>query len=99
MGHLAGQFGTEASVITYRVQRLERGGLATRQRHAADRRLVHAVLTTAGQELCDQMGPVHVASVRSHFFDHVPRADLAAVGDAFAHLYTAQHAASARPQP
>jgi len=45
MGQLAGQFGTEASVIT----------------------------------------------VRAHFFDHVPRKDLRAIGDAFDHLYAAQH--------
>ncbi|MEI6361847.1 MAG: MarR family transcriptional regulator [Actinomycetes bacterium] len=91
MGHLAGQFGTEASVITYRVKRLEKKGLAERRRCDDDRRLVHAVITRAGEKLCDRMGPVHVASVRSHFLDYVPRKDLPAVGDAFDHLYAAQH--------
>ena len=56
-----------------------------------DRRLVHAVITKAGEKLCDRMGPVHVASVRAHFLDHVPRTDLPAIGDAFDHLYAAQH--------
>ena len=73
MGHLAGQFGTEASVITYRVQRLEKKGLVERRRRDDDRRLVHAVITKAGEKLC------------------VPRKDLPAVGDAFDHLYAAQH--------
>lgn len=91
MGHLAGQFGVEASVITYRVQRLETRRLARRRRRDDDRRLVHAVITKAGENLCDRMGPVHVDSVRAHFFDHVPREDLRAVGDAFDHLYAAQH--------
>ena len=91
MGHLAGQFGTEASVITYRIGRLENRGLVTRQRRDDDRRLVHAVITRSGVKLCDQMGPVHVESVRAHFFDHVPRKDLRAIGDAFDHLYAAQH--------
>jgi hypothetical protein len=36
------------------------------------------------------MGPVHAASVRRHFLDHVPRRDLTALADAFAHLYSAQ---------
>lgn len=102
MGHLASQFGTEASVITYRIQRLETRGLVARHKRPDDRRLVHAALTRTGEELCDQMGPVHVASVRTHFFDHVPRADLPAVGDAFSHLYAAQHAETPRqasPQP
>ena len=36
MGYLAGQFGTEASVITYRVQRLEKKGLAQRRRRDDD---------------------------------------------------------------
>ena len=92
MGHLAAQFGTEASVITYRVQRLENKALVTRQRRADDRRLVHAVITRQGEKLCDRMGPVHVGSVRARFLDHVPRKDLRAIGDAFDHLYAAQQA-------
>ena len=91
MGHLAGQFGTEASVITYRIGRLENKGLVTRQRRDDDHRLVHAVITRSGGKLCDRMGPVHVESVRAHFLDHVPRKDLRAIGDAFDHLYAAQH--------
>jgi len=91
MGQLAGQFGTEASVITYRIGRLEKMGLVTRQRREGDGRLVHAVITDSGGKLCDRMGPVHVESVRAHFFDHVPRKDLRAIGDAFDHLYAAQH--------
>jgi DNA-binding MarR family transcriptional regulator len=91
MGHLAGQFGTEASVITYRVQRLEKKAVVVRRRRDDDRRLVHAVITEAGERLCDRMGPVHVASVRAHFLDHVPRKDLPGIGDAFDHLYAAQH--------
>ena len=92
MGHLAAQFGVEASVITYRVRRMEERGLATRQRAERDRRVVHARITRAGQRLCDLMGPVHVASVRRHFFDHVPREDLPALADAFDRLYKSQQA-------
>ena len=91
MGHLAGQFGVEASVITYRIQRLENKGLVARRRGEDDRRLVHAVITRSGERLCDRMGPVHVESVRTNFLDHVPRKNLPAIGDAFAHLYAAQH--------
>ena len=90
MGHLANQFGTEASVITYRLIRLEKRGLAKRLRGERDSREVHARITAAGEELCDLMGPVHITSVRSHFIDHVPRRDLAAIADAFERLYEAQ---------
>lgn len=90
MGHLAAQFGTEASVITYRVNRLQERGLATRARRETDRREVLARITAAGEDLCDRMGPVHARSVRHHFLDHVPRDDLPAIADAFTHLYRAQ---------
>lgn len=92
MGHLAGQFGTEASVITYRVNRLEERGLVTRARRETNRREVLAQITRAGEKLCDRMGPVHAESVRRHFLDHVPRRDLAALADAFQHLYDGQRA-------
>ncbi len=74
MGHLADQFGTEASVITYRLDRLEKRGLAQRSRGEKDSRQVHARITAVGAELCDLLlGPVHITSVRKHFIDHVPR--------------------------
>jgi DNA-binding MarR family transcriptional regulator len=90
MGHLAEQFGTEASVITYRINRLEERGLATRTRRESNRREVIARITKPGVKLCERMGPMHVASVREHFLDHVPRRDLPALADAFQHLYDAQ---------
>ena len=93
MGHLASQFGTEASVITYRVNRLEQRGLALRTRRETNRREVLARITKAGGRLCDRMGLVHATSVRRHFLDHVPRRDLPAVADAFQHLYGAQREA------
>mgnify|MGYP000991843531 CR=1 FL=1 len=93
MGHLAGQFGTEASVITYRVNRLEERRLAVRERRETNRREVLARITKAGERLCDRMGSVHATSVRRNFLDHVPRRDLPALADAFQHLYAAQHRA------
>ena len=90
MGHLAAQFGTEASVITYRVKRLEGRDLVTRERGEPDRREVYVRITAVGERLCEQMGPVHVASVRRHFLDHIPRRDLPALADAFTRLYRAQ---------
>lgn len=91
MGHLAEQFGVEASVITYRISRMQDSGLVTRRRRDGDRRHVHAQITRAGKKLCDRMGPVHVESVRRHFFDHVPRKDLPALADAYDRLYRSQH--------
>ena len=90
MGHLALQFGTEASVITYRIQRMERRGLAIRHRNRGDRRLVAAHITAAGESMCDAAGPIHVASVRRHFMDHVPRSALPVIAKVFSGIYTAQ---------
>lgn len=90
MGHLAQQFGTEASVITYRVERMEGRVLATRERNRDDRRLVAATITSAGESICDAAGPVHVASVRKHFMDHVPRPALPVIAEVFAGLYAMQ---------
>jgi DNA-binding MarR family transcriptional regulator len=99
MGHLAAQFGTEASVITYRVSRLTSNGYVTRNRSQTDRRQVLVIITRRGAQLCDRMGPVHVASVRRHYLDHVPRRDLAALADAFSRLYAAQRAAELPDTP
>ncbi len=91
MGHLAQQFGTEASVITYRIQRMEGRGLAIRHRNRGDRRLVSANITAAGGSMCDAAGPIHVASVRRHFMDQVPRSALPVIATVFSDLYRAQH--------
>ncbi len=91
MGHLAQQFGTEASVITYRVERMEGRGLASRQRNRDDRRLVAATITPAGESICEVAGPVHVESVRRHFMDHVPRSALDVIAEVFDAIYVAQH--------
>ncbi len=90
MGHLAQQFGTEASVVTYRIQRMESRGLAVRHRNRSDRRLVTVNITAAGESMCDAAGPVHVASVRRPFMDHVPRSALPVIGKVFSGIYTAQ---------
>lgn len=90
MGHLAAQFGTEASVITYRIERMEGRGLAVRHRNRGDRRLVAVNITSAGESMCDAAGPVHVASVRRHFMDHVPRSALPVIAKVFSGIYTAQ---------
>ncbi len=90
MGHLAQQFGTEASVITYRLKRMEGRGLATCERNRDDHRLVAASITAAGDSMCDAAGPLHVASVRNHFMDHVPRSGPPVIADVFAGVYAAQ---------
>jgi len=91
MGHLAAQFGTEASVITYRIKRMEGRGLAIRHRDRGDGRLVAVHITAAGEFISDAAGPVHVASVRRHFMDHVPRSALPVMATVFSDLYGAQH--------
>jgi DNA-binding MarR family transcriptional regulator len=90
MGHLARQFGTDASVVTYRIRRMEDRGLAMRERNRVDGRLVVASITPAGETICDAAGPIHVTSVRNHFMDHVPRPALPVIADVFNRLYAFQ---------
>ncbi len=73
MGHLADQFGTQASVITYRLDRLEKRGLAKRSRGEKDFVRYMPESLPWGGAVRSLLGPVHITSVRKHFIDHVPR--------------------------
>ena len=71
MSELAMATDMSLSGMTRAVQRLESEGLVRRERSADDKRGWHAVLTDAGLARLQECWPVHLASVREHFFDHV----------------------------
>ena len=48
--------------ISLRVDRLEKGGLVTRERDAVDRRVVYVRLTEAGLELIEKVAAAHFAN-------------------------------------
>jgi DNA-binding MarR family transcriptional regulator len=58
------------------VERLEKGGLVTREGAAEDRRGAYAVLTEAGSARLRSALQAHVALVRSHFLSNFSEAEL-----------------------
>ena len=77
MGDLAAFTNASQSRLSHAVRRLEASGWVRRERHAADRRVVLAVLTDEGYQVLAAAAPAHVAAVRELLFDHLGPSDLA----------------------
>jgi len=77
------------SRLSHQITRMEAVGLVRRENCESDRRGLYAVLTEQGWATMRQVAPRHVASVRAHFIDLMPAADLAAYGQAL--LPVAEH--------
>jgi DNA-binding MarR family transcriptional regulator len=84
MCDLADQLHLSPSGLTRRLDGLVRQGLVARQPSDADRRAILAVLTPAGRARLEAAAPDHVEGVRRAFFDHLTRADITALAEAFA---------------
>jgi len=65
MSELAEQAHASRSGLTRRVDRLERRNLVRRERVDDDRRGLKAVLTQAGERLCQELTPKYVDSLKS----------------------------------
>lgn len=83
MTELAARLQLTPSGLTRRLDGLVRSGDVERVPDAADRRVMQARLTEAGQRRLREVAPRHVASVREQFIDPIPDADLDAIGRAF----------------
>jgi DNA-binding MarR family transcriptional regulator len=79
---LAERLSWERSRLSHLVARMEARGLLERQACESDRRGCFLIMTEAGRRAIDAAAPVHVASVRRLFFDHLSSSQVAAVGDA-----------------
>jgi DNA-binding MarR family transcriptional regulator len=66
------------SRLSHQITRMEAAGLVRREDCESDRRGLYAVLTEQGWSTMRQVAPHHVASVRAHFIDLMPAAELAA---------------------
>jgi DNA-binding MarR family transcriptional regulator len=86
MADLADVAAESRSRLSHHVGRLEARGLVERASCPEDRRGQFAVLTDAGRTLIQETAPHHVASVRTHFLDHLTPAELAVLGGVFARL-------------
>jgi DNA-binding MarR family transcriptional regulator len=72
-----------ASAIGRTIKRLESDALVRREQSVRDARSVNAVLTDAGLTRLEQAAPVHIASVRRHFFGQLEGIDLGKLALAF----------------
>ncbi|ONI77111.1 MarR family transcriptional regulator [Actinosynnema sp. ALI-1.44] len=70
------------SRLSHHVTRMQQRGLVTREECADDARGATIVLTKAGRKAIEAAAPLHVESVRRHFFDHLTREQVEILGDA-----------------
>lgn len=76
MSELAARTTQSRSRLTHTVARMERAGMVVRAPCEDDGRGVQATLTDTGMKLLRSAAPLHVTSVREHFFDHIDPADV-----------------------
>jgi DNA-binding MarR family transcriptional regulator len=81
MSELAERCLSSRSRLSHAVSRLEERGWVRRQVCAEDGRGQLAVLTDAGFAALEEAAPVHVESVRTHLFDQLTPAQVAAMRD------------------
>ncbi len=83
MSELAAGAAMSMSGTSRVIDRLQRMGLVVRERCPDDGRGWDAVLTDAGFEELENAWITHLASVRTHIFDHTDDIDLDSIADAF----------------
>ncbi len=82
MAELAGEMAHSRSRMSHTINRLENGGLVTRQTCSVDGRGIEAVLTDAGFEKLSEASHTHVTGVRNYFVDLISDEDFEIVGKA-----------------
>lgn len=86
MCDLAEQLRLSRSGLTRRMDGVLSSAWVARVRDDSDRRVAYAELTTKGWNLLRKVAPVHLASVRRLMIDHLSRAEVRAIGNAFAKI-------------
>lgn len=69
--------------LTRRMDGVLRNGLVARVQDQSDKRVAFAELTTKGWNLLKKVAPIHLQSVRDLMIDHLSRAEIKAIGNAF----------------
>lgn len=90
MGQLAGIFGVDPSVVTYRMKRLEGMGYATRTVSPSDRRVTSAQSTEAGRVALGTARTAMLDSAGRNFFSVVDPAQLPVLMAVFSQLQASQ---------
>ena len=83
MCELADQLRLSRSGLTRRMEGVLSNAWVARVQDDTDRRVAHAELTTKGWNLLRKVAPIHLASVRRLMIDHLSRAEIKAIGNAF----------------
>ena len=82
MSTLAVLTNAEQSRLSHLVKRLEKQGLARRERDRTNGRYINAVITDAGRARIEEAAPGHVANVRRLVFDALSATDVQALSRA-----------------
>jgi DNA-binding MarR family transcriptional regulator len=72
------------SGLTRRIDGMVKAGLVARMPSPDDRRVMLSVLTDEGRGRLERAAPDHVAGVRRTFLDHLDKAQIRNLGEAFA---------------
>lgn len=80
MRELGEQLLWEKSRVSHHITRMERRGLVRREECDSDARGAFVTITPEGLRAISEAAPAHVANVRRHFFDHLTRAQIEALG-------------------
>ena len=89
MCDLADQLRLSRSGLTRRMEGVLSNAWVARVQDDTDRRVAHAELTTKGWNLLRKVAPIHLASVRRLMIDHLSRAEIKAIGNAFTKISAA----------
>jgi len=88
MTELADLTAQSRSRLSHQITRMEAKGLVGRVACDGDKRGTFAVITPRGMATIERVAPSHVDSVRQHFIDHIPPADLAVLTAAYRPVMT-----------
>ena len=94
MGRIAELFAVDASVLTYRLKRLEARGMAIRMPSPTDGRISLARRTDAGRAALRTARAHMLSSAHTHFFAHVRPSQMPVLAEVFYTLHAAQRATS-----
>ena len=83
MGELASRMVFSPSRLTYQINSMVKRGLVRKQSCPDDGRGQEAVLTDAGLAALTAAAPLHLATVRERFIDHLDPEELEVIGRVF----------------
>jgi DNA-binding MarR family transcriptional regulator len=83
MTELADLTAQSRSRLSHQISRMELRDLVRRVACDGDKRGTFAVITPRGMATMERVAPSHVDSVRRHFIDHIPPADMAVLTATF----------------